>query len=126
MIKFVYIYLMTKGILKIGNWILLGKNTIGFTFYPFIFIKKSWADHELKENLEKTINHERIHIRQQLELLVLIFYIWYILEFTIRFIIMLNFNKAYEKISFEQEAYINANDFNYLFKRKFWSFLKYL
>ena len=33
---------------------------------------------------------------------------------------------AYEKISFEQEAYRNENSSNYLKNRKFWEFLKYL
>jgi hypothetical protein len=27
------------------------------------------------------VNHEKIHLRQQLELLVLPFYVWYIIEF---------------------------------------------
>lgn len=71
------------------------------------------------------LNHERIHIRQQLELLVIPFYIWYLLEWLYHYAKCRHWWKAYRKISFEQEAYTNETNFNYLKKRKFWSFLKY-
>lgn len=116
---------MKKGIVKIGNWWLFGKNTIGVTIYPFIFIKKSWADKVNKSSLEETINHERIHIKQQIELLVLPFYLWYFLEFFIRSLSTSTTTEAYMKISFENEAYKNHSDSDYLKKRKFWGFLKY-
>ena len=86
----------------------------GLTFYPFVFMS------DKKDKLNNVfLNHEKIHLRQQLELLVLPFYIWYGLEFLIRFIIYRNRKKAYYAISFEREAYQNEKDLNYLKYRSF-------
>ena len=117
---------MKSGIVKIGNWWFLGKNTIGLTLYPFIFLKKSWVDKVSEDRLKKTINHEKIHIYQQLELLIIPFYIWYVLEFVLRLFSLSNFDKAYRNISFEREAYGNEKNEEYLTGRKFWNFRHYL
>ena len=97
------------------------KGYTGMTIFPFVFLKSK----QLKEN-QVLINHERIHLRQQLELLVFPFYIVYIIEFLVRLIQYRNWHRAYRNISFEREAYINEFNLNYLKHRKFWSFLKYL
>jgi len=93
----------------------------GLTFFPFIFM----SDAKDKEN-EVFINHEKIHIRQQLELLILPFFIWYIVEYGFRLIQYKDRNKAYYNISFEREAYTNEKDLNYLNERSFWKFWHYL
>ncbi|WP_317127938.1 hypothetical protein [Hyunsoonleella flava] len=72
------------------------------------------------------INHEKIHLRQQLELLIVLFYVWYIIEFLVRLMQYRQWNIAYKNISFEREAYINEHNTTYLKNRKFWGFLKYL
>ncbi|MEX0995648.1 MAG: hypothetical protein WDZ45_01210 [Flavobacteriaceae bacterium] len=72
------------------------------------------------------MNHERIHLRQQLELLILPFYLWYGLEFLLRLLYFRNRYKAYRNISFEREAYSNEADLYYLKRRKFWAFIGYL
>ena len=72
------------------------------------------------------LNHEKIHLKQQLELLILPFYIWYVLEFVFRFIQHKNRHAAYINISFEKEAYVNERNLQYLNERRFWRFLKYL
>lgn len=88
--------------------------------YPFIFLKnKSLASNSI------LINHERIHLRQQKELLWFFFFIWYVIEFLIHLIHLKNWNKAYHNISFEKEAYKNEDNLYYLEDRKFWVFLKY-
>ena len=92
----------------------------GITLYPFIFIKNP----EDKKN-RVLINHEKIHIRQQLELLVIFFYILYIAEYYYHFFRLKNAHSAYHAISFEREAYSMEHDLNYLKKRKFWAFKKY-
>lgn len=92
----------------------------GLTFYPFVFL----ADEDDKLN-EIFINHEKIHIRQQLELLIVPFYIWYFTEYLFRLIQFRDKKKAYYAISFEREAYANEKDLNYLKQRFFWNFLKY-
>ena len=92
----------------------------GLTFYPFVFI----ADKKDKLN-PVFITHEKIHIRQQLELLILPFYIWYFLEFLFRWMQFKDRKKAYLNISFEREAYANEKNLNYLKNRPFWRFLKF-
>lgn len=80
----------------------------------------------MDKQIETLIFHERIHIRQQLEMLIVLFYIWYLIEFLIKWIIYKDSKLAYRNISFEREAYVNENYFNYLKKRKFWNFIHYL
>lgn len=88
-----------------------------------------------------TLNHESIHSRQFVELMVLFavatvfirwwlpvfapfaFYVWYIVEWLIR---LLKKGNAYRNISFEREAYANQGDFSYLKGRGWFNFLKYL
>jgi hypothetical protein len=93
----------------------------GLTFYPFVFL----ADKDDKLN-EVFINHERIHIRQQIELLILPFYLWYITEYLIRLLQFRNRKKAYYAISFEREAYANEKDLDYLKSRPFLGFMRYV
>ena len=69
------------------------------------------------------INHEAIHTAQMKELLYIFFYIWYIIEFIIRFLFMWNWKAAYRNLLFEQEAYDNEKDLNYLTKRKHYTWL---
>jgi len=91
------------------------------TIYPFIFLKST----SFKQK-EELIRHERIHLRQALELGILFFYLWYLIEFTLRFIQFKDFDKAYRRISFEREAYDKEGELDYLSRRKFWAFWRYL
>ncbi len=72
------------------------------------------------------MNHEKIHLRQQIELLVIPFYMFYTIEFVIRLIQYNSWYLAYQNISFEREAYVKEKDLNYLKSRPFWSFVGYL
>jgi hypothetical protein len=100
---------------------LIPKGYRGLTLFPFVFVKYVF-DSENKV----LINHEKIHIRQQLELLVLPFFVWYFVEYAVRLLQYKNANLAYRNISFEREAYANELDLNYLETRTYFSFLKYL
>ena len=71
-------------------------------------------------------NHERIHLRQQIEMLIIPFYLWYLTEYLIHYLKFNDRLKAYRAISFEKEAYSNHDDPDYLQTRKFWSFIRYL
>jgi hypothetical protein len=97
------------------------KGFVGLTLFPFIFLKRK----ELKHNAE-LINHERIHLKQQRELLIIFFYLFYISEWLIKLIKYKNAFLAYKNLSFEREAYLNENNLYYLEKRKIWAFLKFL
>ena len=95
---------------------------LGITLFPFIFIYKDKCNKYL-------INHEKIHWYQQLELLIIPFYIWYVLNWLYNGIIKYkgkNWDLAYRDIIFEKEAYINEYNLSYLESRKIWSFRKYL
>lgn len=100
---------------------LVPKGYCGITLYPFIFLNKK----ELKTD-NRLLNHENIHLRQQLELLIVPFYVWYILEFLIRYFQYKDWNLAYRNIAFEREAYAKEMEGCYLKNRTFWSFLRYL
>ena len=86
--------------------------------WPFILVKGNAS--------QKTINHEKIHHRQQLEMLLVVFYLWYLIEYLVHRIDGYGHYNAYRFISFESEAYINESKLDYLKTRKFWAFRKYL
>ncbi|MDR2144961.1 MAG: hypothetical protein LBE91_00675 [Tannerella sp.] len=71
-------------------------------------------------------NHERIHTRQMLEMLVVFFYLFYVTEWFIRLLQYGNRYAAYRNISFEREAYRNMHNLNYLKNRKIYAFVKYM
>jgi hypothetical protein len=91
----------------------------GITLAPFgIYIEKRYL------NYGDIINHELIHWKQQIEMLIVFFYIWYLLEWLIKLIKY--GSKSYYYLSFEREAYIHDNDMEYLNKRRHFAWFKYL
>ncbi|MGB3608128.1 MAG: hypothetical protein WA775_07740 [Psychroserpens sp.] len=99
---------------------LVPKGYVGITIFPFVFLK---YDH-LKTNAV-LLNHEHIHLRQQLELLIIPFYVFYGIEFVIRLLKTKNWNEAYRNISFEKEAYQNERNLEYLKTRSIFGFKNY-
>ena len=75
---------------------------------------------------DMTIRHESVHIKQQKEMLVIFFFLWYFIEWLIRLIQYRNAMTAYKNISFEREAYANQDSIDYLDIRKPYSFIKYI
>ncbi|MFH7000088.1 hypothetical protein ACHRVZ_19375 [Flavobacterium sp. FlaQc-57] len=100
---------------------LIPKGYRGMTVFPFVLMK-----YDFDKANQTFINHEKIHLRQQIELLILPFFIWYVFEFLVRFVQYKDKDLAYRNISFEREAYSNETDLNYLKNRSFFGFLKYL
>lgn len=100
---------------------LIPKGYRGLTIFPFVFVK-----YRMDKGNRIFINHEKIHLRQQLELLIIPFFIWYLLEYCLRLVQYQNANLAYRNISFEREAYGNESNLKYLKNRFFCSFIKYL
>ena len=72
------------------------------------------------------LNHERIHSRQQREMLYLGFFVWYIAEWLIRCALTRNALRAYRQISFEREAYVHDHDLKYLRHRPLFAWCRYL
>ncbi|PRX56058.1 hypothetical protein [Flagellimonas meridianipacifica] len=97
------------------------RNYVGLSLWPFIILKEG----ALKKD-EVLINHERIHLRQQRELLIVPFYLLYVAEWILRTILYLDSYRAYQNISFEREAYANEKNPEYLSHRNAFSFLDYL
>ena len=100
---------------------LIPKGYRGLTVFPFVFVKYS-----VDKGNKIFVNHEKIHLRQQLELLILPFFIWYLLEYCLRLAQYKNANLAYRNISFEREAYANESNLEYLKNRAFFRFCNYL
>ena len=98
--------------------------------FGIIFARKG-----AKNNLTKrTVNHESIHTEQIKETLYIFFYIWYLIEWMIKIPCSWFYKQpenqkvtkvAYRSISFEQEAFYNQYDYEYLEgKRKRYNWLK--
>ena len=102
----------------IENKVLPPKNYSAIMLFGILFVRKG-----VKVS-DRTIRHESIHVKQMLEMLILPFYLWYCIEFVIRLCFCRDWSSAYRNISFEKEAYQNESQIHY--KRKFYSWLKYL
>lgn len=89
--------------------------------YPFILIKKAAYKNDLV-----LVNHEKIHHRQQLELLILPFYIFYLLHYFFNLIKYKSHHQAYLNIAFEREAFAQEHDRTYLKHRKIFEWVKWL
>ena len=127
--------------IKVVNSIFPIEDYIAMTVWPVVFIQK--ANERLYD--EVADNHENIHGRQQIEMLIVgivlaiglyfligwwclfalpVFCWWYCIEYMLRSI----FGKgnAYRNISFEREAYANETDFNYLKNRRLFAWIKHI
>jgi hypothetical protein len=89
--------------------------------YPFMLFKTK----ALKADA-LIINHEKIHFRQQLELLVLPFYLLYLLHYLLNRLKYKDHEQAYFNICFEREAYANDLDLKYLQRRRPYAWLRFL
>lgn len=101
--------------------ILIVKNlpAAGMAIFPFILLKNI----KLKQD-QSIINHEKIHLCQQLELLILPFYILYLINYLINLIRYQEHHKAYLNIVFEKEAYHQELNMEYLKKRNWYGWIK--
>ena len=88
--------------------------------FPFVLVD---SEEDKKDKI--LLNHEKIHLYQQLEMLIVPFYIVYLLHYFFQLIRLKKHYPAYMNIVFEREAYQNESDLEYLKKRKFWGFWKY-
>ncbi|UFH56769.1 hypothetical protein [Spirosoma sp. KNUC1025] len=91
----------------------------GMALFPFILVRHPNPGPAL-------LNHERIHLRQQVELGIVLFYLWYVLEYLLRRVQYRNHYLAYRNISFEREAFANDENLIYLKNRSLWGFWRYI
>lgn len=69
------------------------------------------------------LQHEKIHTAQMLELLIIGFYLWYLIEWLFLLFKYGTWSKAYRNIRFEKEAYANQGTPDYLKNRKHYNYL---
>ncbi len=93
---------------------LRNRKVSAMALWPFIiFADKASRDDKV------VMNHEKIHHRQQLELLIFPYYVWYFIEYWIAmFRHGFRHHVSYMSISFEKEAYAHEKDLTYLGHRK--------
>ena len=88
--------------------------------FPFILIRETAL-----KNDPVLIRHEIIHLRQEIELLIIPFYLIYFFNYLLNLIRLKDHYRAYREIIFEREAYANEATAGYLEKRKLWAWMKY-
>lgn len=103
----------------IRNRILPFPHFIAINIFGIIFTRRNTPLSEVD------INHERIHTAQMLETLFVGFYLWYVIEWLVRLIILRNSLRAYRTIRFEREAYRHQHDLDYLSHRRFWAWARH-
>jgi len=117
---------MCKPKFKKFNWfvkIITFNWPLAITLAPFgIYVNQKYRT--VDKLSKRTRNHESIHWKQQLEMLVIPFYLWYFIEWIIR--LFIHGFDAYRNLSFEREAYGNDDNLDYLKIRKKYSWVKYL
>lgn len=107
---------------------IIRNNIIPFGGYKLINICGIIFAKKNAEISEIDLNHEKIHSCQIFEMLIIFFYLWYGIEWFIRFFFSKDrFTKyAYKNMTFEREAYINQENMNYISKRKHYNWIKLL
>lgn len=127
----------------IYNDIIPFKGYDSMVFFPFIFARVKPLD-------SVVLNHEKVHLCQQLEVLVAsllvilvlviafgvsfwwlfaafaVYYLFYGIEYGVRFLMYRDRKEAYKNISFEQEAYANDGDLDYLKGRGLFAWVEFL
>lgn len=103
---------------KIPQYLSWFINIGAITLYPFVISKGEMS--------EITINHEKIHLKQQAELLILPFYILYIGFWAWGKLRGKDNHTAYLDIPFEREAYANQENTSYLIERERWAWRRYI
>jgi len=135
--------------IKYNNTIFMKKWNI--TLFPFIFLRGKNKEDVINrigvKKYNRLVNHEMIHRKQQKGLFMFgvllaaiiaittnsfiltvlghfIYYVIYILNWVIN--LFRYGNKAYVNIAMEKEASMNNNDYEYIKKMKYFSWIRYL
>lgn len=93
----------------------------GMAVFPLVIVREDLRGTSADRY---TVNHEMIHIRQQAELLLVFFVLWYLASYYLLRIRGFSPRDAYMGVRFEREAYNNMYDLRYLRRRRPFSFLK--
>ena len=94
---------------------------VAVNLFGILFVQKFYQGRTLPVY---TLNHEAIHTEQMKETLYIGFYILYLIFWIFR-LLTPPCKTAYKDISFEQEAYLNQDDLNYLKTRRPYAWISY-
>ena len=83
---------------RVPQWLSIVIDVYAIALWPFIFIRD--------EGDVTTVNHEKIHLRQQVELLIIGFYFLYAFYWLRSYLKQGDKARAYYDIPFEKEAYM--------------------
>lgn len=99
---------------------------LAINLFGTVFVREEARDRIERnpDRYEKTWNHEAIHTEQMKETLYIGFYILYLIFWIIR-LLTPSFKTAYKDISFEQEAYLNERNLDYLKTRRPYAWISY-
>ena len=116
------------------NKVIPFKGWVVINLFGILFVRG-----EKRDLSQRLVNHESIHTAQMRELLFIVFYAWYVVEWLFRLLFALitlyraesgkvgkHFYQTYLDISFEKEAYNNQDNFEYLANRRHFAFLSEL
>lgn len=88
--------------------------------WPFIFVRKGMV---FTQRMER---HECIHAEQQKEMLVVLFLVWYAVEWLVKLFVYGDGHEAYRNVSFEREAYEWQDRESYISCRKRYAWVRYI
>lgn len=109
----------------VRNDILPFKGYQAVTIWPFVFVRDAAARRAKADGRwEKLLNHEKIHGRQQVELLVIPFYLIYLVLWLFWSVRMRSWRKGYKMNPLEREAYAHESDLAYLKTRRLWAWVR--
>lgn len=94
-------YDKSKGLLFFINPLLPVK---GYSFMNICAIMFTRSEDYIKRMSQATVTHEKTHTKQMLEMGIVFFYLWYVIEWFIKLLSSGNAHTAYRNISFEREA----------------------
>ena len=103
---------------KIPQYLSVFIKIYAITLWPFIFFKD--------EGNEIVLNHERIHIAQQRELLVVFFYLLYVSFWLFNLMKYKDIGLAYYNIPFEREARAKQGSRYYVINRRHFAWKNYI
>lgn len=94
-------YDKVKGLLFFINPLLPFKE---YSFMNICGIMFTRSEDYIKRMSQATVTHEKTHTKQMLEMGIVFFYLWYVIEWFIKLLASGNAHTAYRNISFEREA----------------------
>lgn len=101
------------------------KGYLAINLFGVLFVRGTKEDSG-DDITAEVINHESIHTAQMKEMGYIFFYLWYFLEYLCIRLFHKKQGDAYADVSFEEEAYNNEQNPDYLKQRKHYAWLKFI